>query len=113
MSEPVKYDFSQALAELDNGVFNAKLSRAIMEVASGTIAHGAKGQVVITLDMKRIGESRQIAMEHTLKYIKPTLRGHAGEQDKTATVLHVNASGSVTLMPDTQGRFIFSDKENA
>lgn len=106
-----KYDFSQALAELDNGLFNAKLSKAIMEVASGTIAHGAKGKVVVELDMTRIGESRQIAMEHTVKYVKPTLRGNSSEKDTTATVLHVNSSGSVTLMPDTQSTFVFDNEK--
>lgn len=106
------FDFTDTLKDLDAGIFSSKLSRAVQDVAQGVIAQGKVGMVTIELKMVQLGDTRQIQIDHKLKYDKPTTRGNQTETDKTSSMLYVNASGSVTLMPDTQETLQF-DKEDA
>jgi len=50
-------NFITTLDDLDAGIVTAKLSKILAEVALGVIEHSKQGKVVLTLDMKRIGES--------------------------------------------------------
>ncbi|MCK0153892.1 hypothetical protein MWU49_09265 [Alcanivorax sp. S6407] len=95
--------------DLDGGVFAEKLSRALSDVAAGTVDHGngkKKGKVVIELDMQQIGESHQIQISHTLKVSRPTLRGKATEEDTTTTPMYVGRGGKMTIAPDAQIDFL-------
>lgn len=107
-----EYDFIETLNDLDAGVFSAKLTRAVKDVAIGAVEYGKTGKVVIDLTMKRIGESHQVNLEHKLKYDKPTLRGKSIEEDATSTPMHVGRGGKITLMPDTQESLNFNKDHN-
>ncbi len=102
------YDFSTTLADLDAGVFLQKVSKAIRDTAMATIynADSSKtGKVTIDLIMRRIGDSNQITLEHSIKFQKPTRRGKAGEEDTTHTPLYVDKSGALSVMPYNQTDF--------
>lgn len=102
--------------DLDGGVFAEKLGRALSAVASGTTTNGngkKKGKVVIELEITQIGEASQVQIAHTLKYIQPTLRGKASEEDTTTTPMYVGKGGKLTLAPDAQMDFLKTQNQEA
>ena len=52
-------DAPQFVADLSGGNFSQQLGIAISEVAQGVVANGKKGQVKVTIDIARIGESNK------------------------------------------------------
>lgn len=108
------YDFIETLGELDAGVFSAKLSRAVADVALGVMTNGdkgKKGKVTITLDIARIGESSQVQIAHTLAYSKPTKRGKSSEEDTTQTALYVGRGGHLSIVPHNQAQLFNTEKK--
>lgn len=99
----------EVLNDLDGGVFMQKMAAALADVASGVVTHGRAGQVQITLDMKQIEDSHQVAVKHTLTYKQPTMRGEKGEKDQTSTPLYVGTRGKLSIMPDNQTKFGFME----
>ncbi len=102
-------DFSELLSDLDGGVFAEKIGTALSLVARGVVEHDKQGKVVITLDLKRIGQSSQVAVAHKLAYKAPTLRGSISEENETATPVHVGRGGKITLFPENQGDLFQKD----
>lgn len=97
-------DVSEMFDDLDGGVFAEKLSKALSDVAAGVIDHDKAGKVTITLDMKRIGSSYQVAVNHKLAYTRPTAKGKVSEENTTQTPMHVGKGGALTLFPEGQGQ---------
>ena len=95
-------DVSTFLGDLDGGVFIQKLARALSEVAGGVVDNNDKGRIDIQLNLKRIGQSYQVNIGHTLKYTVPTLRGKISEEDTTETPMHVNTGGRLSIFPENQ-----------
>lgn len=106
MSTPVPNqrdtDVNQFFEDLDGGVFIQKLARALSEVAGGVVDNNAKGKLTIKLDLKRIGQSYQVNIGHTLDYTVPTPRGEISEKDTTETPMHVNTGGRLSIFPENQ-----------
>lgn len=94
--------FTDVLTELDAGVFEEKLSRALADCAAGVVDTGKAGKIVITLDMKRIAASHQVTVKHGVKFVRPTINGKVTEENATETPLYVGARGKLTVTPDTQ-----------
>ncbi|MEQ9131134.1 MAG: hypothetical protein RJQ08_13495 [Salinisphaeraceae bacterium] len=117
MQQERTFDFCELMQELDAGVFNGKVSRAIADVAMATIYKakaGQKGKVTITLTMERIKDSSQITLDHQVSYDQPTPRGKATETDVTSTALYVGQRGHLSIIPDTQVEmFGQQDKEHS
>lgn len=106
-------NLAEVLADLNGGVFEQQVGRAISEVALGVVTHGdkgKKGKVTVTFDFARIGESTQVAVKHTLAYTRPTSRGKSSEDTTTETPMHVGRGGKLTLVPESQQRFDFKDR---
>jgi len=99
-----KTDPVEVFHDLDGGVFMEKVSQALSSVAEGVVHNGRKGKVVLTLDMKRIGEGRQVMVGHSVDYERPTTRGKQTEKDTTSTAMYVGQGGKLSIMPDTQQR---------
>ncbi len=95
-------DFIETLEDFDAGVFTSVLTKALADVGLSVVEHGAKGSLVITLDVSRIGESAQLQVKHRINSTKPTLRGDLKEKYATSSVMHINKNGSMTVMPDAQ-----------
>lgn len=89
-------DTNEFLNSLNAGVFAQQVGRALSDVASGVVDHGKAGQVVLTFKLKRIGESNQVAITHTLDFIEPTRRGKRREDTSLDTPMYVTPEG-VTL----------------
>lgn len=92
------------ISELDGGVFENKLSRAISDVAIGVVNEGKPGKVVITLDMKPIGNGHQVAIDHKLSFVRPTRKGKLSEEDATQTPMHVGPQGRLSMFPENQNQ---------
>ena len=97
-------DTKQFLADLNGGVFAEQIGVAISEAARGTVHNGGKGKVVITLDFKRIAQSNQASVTHSLKFITPTARGKKTEEYSAETPMYVNSDADVTAFPKDQGQ---------
>jgi hypothetical protein len=95
-------NFAELIGDLNAGVFAQQIERALSDTALGVVTNGRKGKVVITLDLKRIGESNQVAVTHKLNYVKPTMRGRATEEYATETPMHVGPRGALSLFPHEQ-----------
>ena len=102
------YSFLETLAELDGGVFADKLTVAMRETAAGVIQNAGTGKVTLEFTLKQIGTTTQVHLAHKLKFDKPTHNGKQTEEATTSTPLWVSKN-SLTLMPDNQEKFEFSD----
>ena len=110
----VEMDATQFLADLEAGIFAQKVGAAIVNAARGTVDTGKAGQVVITLDFRRVGSSRQVNIKHKLAFTEPTALGKMSEDQTTETPMYVNENGTVTIFPDTQtSMFGAREEENA
>jgi hypothetical protein len=108
-----RQSFSQLLDDLDAGIFEQKVTTALAEAALGVVNTGKRGKVVITLDIKRIGDSNQVELSHGLRYVKPTGKGKVTEEDNTATPLHVSSRGHLSLFPMAQQQSLDLHRQEA
>jgi len=97
-----KPTLNETLDEFDAGIFTAKATEALKQVAMGVVATGKKGQVIITLDLEQIGDSSSVQTKHTLKYGRPTKNGKITEENTTSTPMYVDNLGYMTISPQTQ-----------
>lgn len=107
-----KTDFVELVGELNAGVFLQQINAALSDVALSTALYGDKGktgEVTLKFKLRRIGESTQVAMMHTLSFSKPTTRGKASEDATTETPLYVHRGGKLAVMPEEQGKFEFTN----
>lgn len=102
-------DVAEFLTDLDGGVFDRKLSVALSQVAAAVVDHDKVGQVNVTFSFKKIPGTGQVHCEHQLKFVKPTLDGKAGEEEKRTTALHVGKFGALSLAPANQMAFLNRD----
>lgn len=86
-------NLEEFLGDLNAGVFADQVADAISRVAAGVVDHGRKGQVRITLDMKRINDGHQIMVSHKLDYNQPNLRGNTKVDTTTETPMYVTSEG--------------------
>lgn len=92
-----KTDVTVLMGDLDGGVFANKVSEALSQVALGVINNGTVGKVEVDFTLKRIGNSAQVELTHVVKFVKPTVRGKASEEDKTSTALYVGHGGLLSI----------------
>jgi len=90
------------LNDLDGGTFSGVCDRALRDVALGVAVTGKVGKVTIEFNLKRIGESNQVACTSVIKYQKPTSKGKATEDFASITPLHVGYGGKLSLFPENQ-----------
>ena len=105
MNENLKHtSIVELLPDLNAGVFEQQINRALSDCAANVCQYGKKGEVVLRFSMKQIGEGHQVAITHSLKSVIPTSRGKITEENATDTPLHVERGGKLTLYPNTQTR---------
>jgi hypothetical protein len=98
-------DVGEFITDLDGGVFDRKLSIALSQVAAAAVDNDKAGEVNIKFTFSRIAGTNQVRCDHTLKFIKPTMDGKAGEEEKRSTVLHVGKFGALSLaQPSLMGK---------
>lgn len=103
-------NLSELLGDLNAGVFEQQLNAAISDVAANVVTHGKKGELVIKLQLKQIGDSHQVALTHSLKSVVPMMRGRITEESAGDTPLHVGRGGKLSLYPGEQVD-MFSNKD--
>lgn len=108
--ESTATDVNALLDDLDAGVFREKIARAVSDVALGVVSHGKTGDVTIKLSFKQIADSRQVHCDHKITFTQPTAKGKKSEENTTSTPLHVGRGGKVSLFPEEQGKFDFTDQ---
>lgn len=99
-------DVTELIQDLDGGMFERKLSVALSQVAAATVDNDKTGEVNIKLTFKRIPGTCQVHCEHALKFVRPTMDGKAGEEEKRTTALHVGKFGKLSIAPESQMSFI-------
>jgi hypothetical protein len=97
-------DVQTFISDLDGGVLEKKLSEILSNVAGAVIEHGKAGKVALELKFTQIGNSQQVQVEHTLKYVQPTKRGKMAEDNATITPMHVGKRGALSFFPEDQGQ---------
>jgi len=113
MSKPT--EVNQFINDLDGGVFTERLSKILSDVAAGVMDHERGGNVTISINMKRVDNTYQIKLDHKVTYKKPTARGDISENNTTATLMHVDVGGEMTLFPKSQvkqGQMHLADRNN-
>lgn len=100
------FDVADILGDLDAGVFQRKLSRAMADTALAVTTQDGKsrkGKVTVTFDFSRLSENgNQVNVTHSLDYSLPTRRGKKSEKDATETPMYVGANGTLTMLPFKQ-----------
>ena len=99
-------DVPEFISDLDGGNFEHKLSVALSQVAAASYDNDKVGEVSIKLTFKKIPGTAQVHIEHTLKFVRPTMNGKAGEEEKRTTALFVGQYGSLSLAPANQIEFL-------
>jgi hypothetical protein len=104
--EMKQQDVQGFIGDLDAGVFEQKLARAIKDVSSGVIKgeKAKKGKITITFDITRIGASAQVSVDHKLSYSAPTDKGKFSEEDTTQTIMYVHRGGVLDMFPEDQAQ---------
>lgn len=100
-----KTDFIELLPELNAGVLLQQINAALSDVGLATAVHGDKGkegEVTLKFKMKRIGETTQVELKHTLGFSKPTARGKSTEEATTTTPVYVCHGGRLSVLPEEQ-----------
>lgn len=90
-------DVGEFISDLDGGQFERLLSVALSEVAAACVDREKKGEVTLKLKFDPIKNTSQVAVEHELKFTKPTSSGKASEEAKRTTVLYVGKFGAISL----------------
>ncbi len=104
-------DLEHLFEVADGGILATKFAKALSDVALAINYTRKQGEVTLSLKLKPIGESSQVMIDHTLKYVEPKLRGKVIEEDTTSTPMYVGAHGKLTLIPETQQQ-LFAEKTN-
>ncbi len=99
-------DVPEFIAELDGANFEHKLSIALSQVAAACCDNDKVGEVSIKFAFKKIPGTSQVHCEHTLKFVRPTMDGKSGEEEKRTTPLHVGKFGKLTIAPENQMSFV-------
>jgi hypothetical protein len=101
-------DIAELLGQLNGGVFEQQVNRALSDAAANVCTHNEgrgkpkKGKVVLEFTIEQIGESHQVTLTHAIKATIPKPRGRMIEEHTTETPLHVGKGGKLTLFPNTQ-----------
>ena len=91
---------SEFIGELNQGKVEQQVSHMLSEVAAAVMENDGKGKIV-----KKISNSSQVNVSHTLKYSRPTKFGTKSEDLTNSTPMYVSSDGAMTFFPPKQGRF--------
>jgi hypothetical protein len=90
------------MEELDGSNFQNKFANILSDVAMSVINQHRSGKVTLTFNLKQLGDSDQVIIDHKIEYRRPTAKGNIGEDDATQTPMYVNKGGRLTLFPDDE-----------
>lgn len=88
---------AEFVTDLDAGMFERILSRALSETAAAVVDHGKPGEVIVKFKVERINGTTQVRLQHDIRFKRPTSMGSASEETSSATVMHVGRYGCLSL----------------
>lgn len=97
-----KTNFAELLGDLNGGVFEQQINRALSDISANVCTHGKDGELTLKFKVSQIGEGSQVNVTHSLKSVVPKPRGRLIEENSVDTPLHVGSGGKLTLYPNTQ-----------
>lgn len=100
-----QFSITEAIQDMDGGVFEQRVSRAIRDAAAALMAldDGKKtSKVSVEFNLKRIAESSQVHVAHKVAYAIPTAKGKKTEEHTTNTPFYVSRDGGIWIMPPEQ-----------
>lgn len=95
-------DVEEFIASLDGGQFERMLSVALSQVSAAVVDHNKAGEVTVKFSFKKIAQTQQVHISHTLKYTKPTEAGKTSEDAERSTPMHVGRFGALSLTAPNQ-----------
>lgn len=95
-------DFGRVLGDLNAGVFEQQVNRALTDIAANVCTHNKKGELVLRFRLQQIGNSHQVVVKHDIKSVIPQPRGRITEEHESETPMHVGRGGELTLFPANQ-----------
>lgn len=107
-------DVTQLLADLDGGMLEIALSRALSEVSAAVVDHGTNGakvrtgKVSLEFSFEHIKGTHQVISSHRISFVKPTSMGKASEETEGQTPLHVGRFGALSI---TQQAISFGESQ--
>lgn len=106
-------DVRAMLDDLDAGIFENKLAKALSDTALAVVSTGKKGKVIVQFDLDQIGNSQQVMVHHKLTFSHPTPKGKISEENITETPMHVGRGGALTLFPEDQTDWVGRGEERS
>lgn len=97
-------DVKQVINDLAGGQFESQLSHILSDVAGAVVDYERVGKVTVTFDFKKISNSHQVNIAHTLKFTRPTTHGSKTEDITSSTPMYVGTKGAISFFPENQGR---------
>ena len=104
MAKPT--DVTQFIGDLKGGIAEKQLGLFLSEVAAAVVENNGVGKVTVVLDIKRISDSSQVEIAHTLSYKAPTITGEKTEVAKGKTPMYVLNGGGISIMPERQDQYL-------
>jgi len=95
--ESAATDVPEFITDLEGGLFEIVLSKALSDTAAAAVDHNKKGEVIVKFKIEQIMGTHQVRIQHDLKFSKPTSMGRVSEETSGATVLHVGKYGALSL----------------
>ena len=89
--------FAHLLSQLSQGAFEDQLNTHLLTIARQVVATGESGSLVIRLRFKPVGDSRTVALIHSLRSASPQLQGRVIEQAKALTPLQLQHNGRLSV----------------
>lgn len=103
-------DVAEFINSLNASIFTQQVGTALSNVAAGVVEHNKQGEVTLKFKMKRIGESNQVAITHTLDFVEPTKRGKRREDTTLDTPMYVTANGLELFQTDPTAQLFNRDQ---
>ena len=99
-------DVGEFFSDLDGGMFERMLSKALSDTAAAAVDNDKTGKVTVDLTFKKIPGTAQVHCAHTIKFVCPTSDGKRGEEATRTIAMHVGQSGRLSLAPENQLSFL-------
>lgn len=100
-------DSIQIIADLDAGLFAAKISDAMTQAGRAAIVTQKPATVTIELRYVPITNTNQVWVKHKLKSVTPHLTGQLTDEDTKQTPVYIHPKGDQSITPFDQTELKF------
>lgn len=95
--------FAEVLGEVDGGVMERIVSKAMCDMAASIMDQKRDGKIVLTMSMSHIKNTTQLNIKTSVKTQMPTMdEGERTEMVKRDTAMFVGKFGKLSVAPESQ-----------